>query len=498
MGKSDVRRLLIIMQIKMRNKVTLSILILSLTTLTVQCQKESKVTNRPTNVLFIAIDDLRPNIGAYGDSIAITPNIDKLAKNGVLFNRAYCQMAVCGPSRSSVLTGMYPDQIGVRDLVTHFREKQPDVVTLPQIFKKNGYHSIIIGKIFHGAKKLQDTASISRPSLLAVSSKKEQYVLPKNHTGQKAAATEMAEVVDAAYWDGKIANHAIDALKEFKESGDPFFLSVGFMKSHLPFNAPKKYWEMYDRENTFLLKNRKRPKNAPEIAFHNSQELRGYKDIGTDIIPLEKEKELWNGYYAAISYIDAQLGKVLESLDRLGLKNNTLVVLWSDHGYHLGEQDFWCKSSNYELDARVPLIFSHPKLPKNKQVNSIVELIDVYPTIIDVCNIQGQTPLFGKSMVQLMEGNTKNWKNYAFNQFGRPYLGGVFGKGLKHMGYSVRSDQYRLTLWFNSENGRIDERELYDMSTGIEIDNISGNMEYKEIEEKLTSLLINFKNKKYK
>ena len=183
------------------------------------------------------------------------------------------------------------------------------------------------------------------------------------------------------------------------------------------------------------------------MPFTIQMNLRGYTDIGQGEISYEKEKKLWHGYYAATSFTDTQIGKVLKSL---GMKDNTLIVLWGDHGYHLGEQGFWCKSSNYELNARVPLIFSHPKLPQDKQVSSIVELVDVYPTIIDVCDIQAQTPLSGRSLVGLMEGNTENWSNYAFNQFGRPYGAALHGEGLSHMGYSVRSDQFRLTLWFNT------------------------------------------------
>ncbi len=476
----------------MRN--ILLIIVLALNALAGQCQNGS---DKPTNVLFIAVDDLRPNTSAYGDSVAITPSMDKLASEGVLFGRAYCQVAVCGPSRSSILTGMYPDQIGVTDLVTHFRKNRPNLVTLPQIFKKNGFHSATIGKIFHGQKWAQDSVSVTRPPLLYQGIKKEQYILPENRTGKKATATEMAEVADTAYWDGKIANHAIETLKEFKESGDPFFLGVGFMKPHLPFSAPKKYWDMYDRDKVCQLENRDRPIGAPELAFHNSNELRGYTDIGQGEISYEKEKELWHGYYAATSFTDTQIGKVLKSLESLGMKDNTLIVLWGDHGYHLGEQGFWCKSSNYELDARVPLIFSHPKLPQDKQVSSIVELVDVYPTIIDVCDIQAQTPLSGRSLVGLMEGNTENWSNYAFNQFGRPYGAALHGEGLSHMGYSVRSDQFRLTLWFNTINDEIEERELYDMGEGIELENISGNAEYKKVEESLSTLLIDFRNQKY-
>ena len=314
------------------NKMSIFFYLLLITSIVGCQQNPTKDLKNPLNVLFIAVDDLRPNIGVYGDSIAITPTMNKLANEGTKFNRAYCQLAVCSPSRASLLTGLYPDQIGVTDLVTNFRIKRPDVVTLPQIFKKNGYQSVIIGKIFHGSKMHQDDVSLTKPPILSKAVKKEQYVLVKNRTGKKAASTELSISSDSAYWDGKIAIEAIKELKGFKESGDPFFLSVGFMKPHLPFSAPKKYWDMYNRNTTFQLKNRERPIGAPEIAFHNSNELRGYTDIGNAEISKEKEKELWHGYYASITYVDYQLGKVLDALDRLGLKENTLIVLWGDHG----------------------------------------------------------------------------------------------------------------------------------------------------------------------
>ena len=461
------------------------------------CSENARNKNHiQTNVLFIAVDDLRTNIGAYGDTIAITPNIDKLSHKGLTFDRAYCQMAVCGPSRSSVLTGMYPDQIGVTDLNTHFRIKQPKVVTLPQIFKMNGYKALTIGKIFHARKSAQDSISLSSPPILNLGIKKEQYLMAKNRTGEKADATEAVDTLDEGYWDGKIAKHAVNALKNFKNSGEPFFLGVGFMKPHLPFSAPKIYWAKYNRERDFILRNRNRPIGAPNIAFHHSNELRGYTDIGSNEISLKKEKQLWHGYYASTTYTDYQIGKVISALDSLNMRDNTLIVFWSDHGYHLGEQGFWCKSSNYELDVRVPLIISHPSIPV-KRIGQIVELVDIYPTIIDFCKIEEKTPLSGQSLLNLIGKNKSKWINYAFNQFGRPYEAALNGKGKKYEGYSVRGKKFRLTLWFNYINGKIEKRELYDMSEGIEKKNISGEKVYKEVEEELTRLVLNYKKQKY-
>ena len=301
--------------------------------------QEKGEASYPMNVLFIAVDDLRPSLGCYSDAKAVTPNMDQLADRSVVFMNAYCQQAVCNPSRASMLTGLRPDQIQVTDLGSHFRKKQPEVTTLPQIFKEAGYQSVGVGKIFHGSAQAQDEPSWSVPVEYAISVKEDEYHLPENRQGGKAAVTESAEVDDRAYEDGKIAERGIQWLQKFKRAGAPFFLALGFKKPHLPFCAPQKYWDLYQRTEFSPLPNQNKPEDAPDLAFHHWEELRGYADIPNQgSLAPEKEQELWHGYYACVSYVDAQIGRVLQTLEELGLEKNTIVVDWGDHGYHLGEQ----------------------------------------------------------------------------------------------------------------------------------------------------------------
>jgi len=471
------------------------LLIISIASCKIEKEKKSQL-----NVLFIAVDDLRPTLGCYGDSVVISPNFDRLASRGIVFNHAYCQQAVCNPSRSSIMTGLRPDQIGVTNLISHFRTKYPDIVTLPQAFRKKGYDAVGIGKIFHGAKSSQDEVSWSKPSFSNLSIKMEEYVLPENKTGKKAAAVEISEEAEEKYEDGQIAQRAISQLQEFKESGKPFFLAVGFKKPHLPFCAPKKYWDLYNTHRFDSIPDRERPVNAPEIAFHNSQELRGYSDI-PQLDPLSKEQEetLQQGYYACVSFVDAQLGKILDKLDELGMAENTVIVLWGDHGYHLGEQDLWCKSTNFELDTRMPLILSVPGVDHSagSKTDALVEAVDIYPTLLDVCNIQQEGTLAGISLNPLIENPSDQLKEYAFSQFVRPYAA-VNKKTYTHMGYTVRNKDWRCTLWYNSETDSVEFKELYNLKdSGIEKINYSDDSQYSEIESKLTAVLQDYKNGKY-
>ncbi|MEK6236222.1 MAG: sulfatase, partial [Planctomycetales bacterium] len=289
------------------------------------------------NVLFIAVDDLRPALGCYGDPIAKTPNIDRLAKRGTVFRRAYCQQAVCSPSRLSLLTGRRPDTIRVWDLATHFREALPDVVTLPQHFKNHGYRALSVGKIFHGGgKPSQDPPSWSEPPRHDVSrDPKLRYSLPQNLQGKglKRAASESADVPDDAYIDGVVCQAALESLGKLKTRNQPFFLAVGFRKPHLPFCAPRKYWELYDRAKIPTPVFAEHPRDAPELATRSWRELEGYTDVPSDgRLSEAKTRELRHGYYACVSYADAMVGRLLRELERLELAGNTAVVLWGDHG----------------------------------------------------------------------------------------------------------------------------------------------------------------------
>ena len=324
--------------------------------------EETQALNRP-NVLFIAIDDLRTSLGCYGDRLAKTPHIDSLADAGLRFKRAYCQQAVCGPSRVSLLTGLLPDRTRVWHNRNLFRDTLPDTVTLPQLFKNHGYHTQSMGKVFSGRNREAelDPPSWSVPPLLKGKGWR-NYVFAANDGGdRKGAACEAADVDDDGYMDGKLANLAIETLKGLKEKGQPFFLAVGFFKPHLPFNAPKKYWDLYDPAVLELKGAHGRVKDAPNMAYHSHRELGGYRDMPPDEnLSQAQARTLRHGYYACVSFVDAQVGKVLAALERLGLAKNTIVVLWGDHGYALGEEARWCKGTNFELDTRVPLIVRVP------------------------------------------------------------------------------------------------------------------------------------------
>lgn len=453
------------------------------------------------NVLFIAIDDLRPTIGCYGDSYAITPHLDAFAAKGLLFRNAYCQQSVSGPSRASMLTGLRPDEIGVTDLSTHFREKDPHITTLPQLFKKNGYEAIGIGKIYHGSLQTQDSISWSRPPVYNLSIKKEEYTLPDNRHGKKATAVEIADAPETSFMDGKVTREALTVLDELSVSGQAFFLAVGYIKPHLPFSMPLKYWNLYkDRPIVQNKSGYDRPLHTPTIAYHNWEELRGYTDIpeSGDLSP-EKQEELSKAYYACVSFIDAQIGQLLDKLRTLGLDKNTVVVIWGDNGFHLGEQSLWGKSTNFEFDCKVPLLIYSPQYQNcPREINKIVELIDIYPTLIDLCGLKPQHTLSGQSLRYLAEGKA-NWKNRAFSQFPRPYKAINSHKYQTHMGYTVRTTNWRYILWYEKASDRITDRELYRMNGDKpEKENISGKPEYAHIENELQELIQEYKNSHHK
>lgn len=445
------------------------------------------------NVLFIAVDDLRAaQLGCYGDKVAITPNIDRLAKKGMLFTRAYCQQAVCGPSRASVLTGRRPDATKVWDLAINFRKALPNAVTLPQYFKQNGYFAQCVGKIYHDPADAQDPLSWSAKEILAVTDDAGgKYALPGNinKTGSwKAGATERADVPDTSYIDGRVAGAAVNELRKLRDR--PFFLAVGFRRPHLPFSAPEKYWAMYDGKSLPEPAPAQSPINAPEIALHNWVELRGYKDMPKKG-PLsdEKKQQLLHGYYAATSYTDAQIGKVLAELDRLGLREKTIIVLWSDHGYHLGEQNLWGKTTNFELDTRVPLIISAPgKTRKGSRSPALVELVDLYSTLADLAGLPAPEGIDGKSLAPLLKKPERSWKKAAFSQFLRP--AGYLPGSPETMGYSVRTTDHRYTEWRKVDDGTVIARELYDHRTDPrEAVNVAAQSNYLKTVTEMSTLL---------
>lgn len=411
------------------------------------------------NVLFFAADDLRMNLGCYGDPVAKTPHLDQLARRGRLFERAYCQQALCNPSRASLLTGRRPDTLRVWNLPTHFRERIPDVVTLPQHFKQQGYFTQNVGKIFHNfrTKIHGDPGSWSVPAELHFASHGTDAavvpggIVPPNTA--KSKSIEARDVPDEAYFDGRVAARAIEVLREISRRKEPFFLGVGFWKPHLPFNPPKRYWDLYRREEIPPARNPTAPAGAPRVALANANEGKGAS--------AQEAAELRHGYYAATSYMDAQLGKVVAELDRLGLADSTVIVFWSDHGFHLGEQGMWGKTSNYENAAQVPLIIVAPRMT-HAGAKSVapVELIDLYPTLVDVCGLPPVAGLEGVSLRRILDDPSARVKPAAFTVAPRP--ANIQGGQSDTMGYSMRDVRYRYTEWREWSTGRVRATELYD------------------------------------
>ncbi len=412
-----------------------------------------------TNVLFIAVDDLRVELGCYGSPHVKSPNIDRLAARGTLFERAYCQQTVCNPSRASMLTGMRPDTLKVWDLPTHFRVNHPDVVTLPQLFKQRGWFAQDIGKIFHNWRQDDwkgDPISWSAPAVLHYNSHgndkpKVAGEVPPNHASGRGGL-ECRNVPDEAYFDGRVAATAVAALRDVKRKGKPFFLAVGFWKPHTPFNAPKKYWDLYERDQIPVPERVTPPDNVPEIALTKDR----YRD-GANSAYL---RELHHGHLAAISYLDAQIGKVIDELDAQGLRDDTVIVFWSDHGLHLGEHGLTRKTTAFELDAGVPMIIAAPGYPAGKRTRALVELLDVYPTLAELCGLQAPETVEGVSLVPVLKDPGATIKPVALTQTPRPNY--LRGKQPEVMGYSVRGDRYRYTEWRDWQTGKVRARELYD------------------------------------
>jgi len=434
------------------------------------------------NVLFIVVDDLRNSVGAFGDGLAVTPHIDALAARGTVFANAHCQIAICNPSRASVMTGLRPDTLRVWGLTKHFRDEKPDVVTLPQLFKQNGYYTHSIGKIYHGTGRAsKDPPSWSDLPEFDHCSKRDQYMLPENRTGKKAAAAESAECEDGEYIDGKVAEAAMQKLRQLKEQDTPFFLAVGFRKPHLPFSAPAKYWAMHDRAALAKPRNPDMPDGAPSIAGHDWPEVRGYTDIPRKgRVPDEKMAEVRHGYYAATSYMDAQVGRVLQELERLGLAGNTVVSLYSDHGFHIGEHNLWGKLTNYDMGTRAPLLLASPfQKDKGGVIDEAVEFLDIYPTLADLCHIEKPSALEGKSLAPSLDNREAAVKNFAVSQFARPVSYNFTKKEPLNMGYSIRDDRYRYTRWIEFKSGKVIAEEFYDYSRdGAEMSNRADDPQY--------------------
>ncbi len=411
------------------------------------------------NILLICVDDLKPLLGCYGDTRVKTPNIDRLAARGVLFERAFCNQAVCAPSRNSLMTGLRPQRIGIYDLPTNFRKAVPEAVTVAQYFQRYGYRTEAMGKIMHvGHGNIEDAASWTVPHwkpqgggyLLKANQdtvkqgfeKAQAAGVRKELQGSvaKGAPTECVDVADTAYGDGQIADEAVRRLRAAKDKpGEPWFMGVGFLKPHLPFCAPKKFWDLYKAGDFPLPALKNPPEGAPEFAPTTWGELRNYSDM-PKVGPLndEQTRHLIHGYHAAVSYMDAQLGRVLDALDETGLAKSTVIVLWGDHGWHLGDHGLWCKHTNYEQAARIPLIVAVPGAAQaGARCGSLVETVDLYATLCELAGLPAPQALDGASFAATLKTPAAPTKEAVFHVFPRNDL----------LGRAVRTARYRLVEW---------------------------------------------------
>ena len=449
----------------------------------------SVVGRSQPNVLFIAVDDLRPELGCFGCEHIHSPHLDKLASQGTVFLNAHCQQAVCSPSRTSLMTGLRPDSTKVWDLNTHFRDHAPDVVTISQHFKNHGYRSISMGKIYHGG--FDDEQSWSEPARkpdtgtryvlkknLAQMNAKKQSAREKGLKGKdlsrasRGPPTESADVDDETYSDGALATLAVKTLQELSLRNQPFFLAVGFQNPHLPFNSPKKYWDLYDSQVVGLAANPFPPKNAYSKALATFGELRNYEGIPEKgPVNDETSRKLRHGYYAAVSFIDASIGRVLKGLEQAGLSENTIVVVWGDHGWKLGEHGSWCKHSNVQLDTRSPLIVVAPQQKAVAEtLTAPVEFVDIYPTLCDLAGLEKPQQLEGDSFEVLLHSPSYPWKRAVFSQYPRGNI----------MGYSMTTDRFRYTAWVDQKkDNKLVFAELYDhLKDPQENENVAQSFEY--------------------
>jgi arylsulfatase A-like enzyme len=377
----------------------------------------------------------------------ITPHIDRLAQEGVLFQRAYCQVPVCGASRASLLTGLHPRPDRFVNYYTRADKDTPGVTDLPAHFKQHGYHTISNGKIYH--KQDDNQASwhdIVRPLDFRQYQTQENLDLMKEHG--KAQAYEAPDVADNVLQGGKIAHKVIQDLRRARQSGQPAFITAGLTKPHLPFIAPKKYWDMYKPEDINLADNPFAPKDSPKQALHNWNELRSmYTGIPqTGPVSDDLARTLIHGYYACTTFSDAMIGLILDELDRLNMRQDTVIVLWGDHGWQLGEHGLWCKHCSFNTSLQAPLIFSAPGMSRNIPCNALVEFVDIYPTLCDLAGLPLPRHLQGTSLVPHLKNPQTPGREAVFARY--------------HAADSMRTDRYLYTEW--SSNGQVEARMLYD------------------------------------
>lgn len=438
------------------------------------CHSDKDQNNRSKktlpNILFIAVDDLRPELGCYGNKIISSPNIDRLAGESVMFRRAYCNVPVSGASRASLLTGSRPTSYRFLTFDTRADKDYPEAVPLPRHFRQNGYYTVSLSKVFHHEGDCKNSWDEEwRPTGKGTW---RNYLTDENlkidTLIKRGMPFEAADVPDSAYFDGITAQRAIRYLRKFKDSDKPFFLAVGFLKPHLPFNAPKKYWDLYDPKDIGIAPNPDPPENAPGQAIHNWGELRQYYSIPeTGALSDSAANKLRHGYYACISYTDALIGLLLDELSRNDLSDNTIIVLWGDHGWNLGEHGLWCKHCNFNTSLNAPLIIRVPGMTTGKTNNNITEFIDIYPTLCELSRLPLPDHLEGESLVKRLKKPERTEKDFAVCKF--------------NTGLTLIQEDLFYTEWQNLKDSTV-ARMLYDHKTDPEENtNLAGKKEYSEL-----------------
>lgn len=448
--------------------------------------KESSEKKLP-NILFIISDDLRTELKCYGADYIHSPNIDRLAEQGALFTRAYCQQAVCAASRASFLSGCRPNTTGVdypysQYFVNEFWPKHPSIA---EYFENQGYAVRTIGKIHHGPSDNIKAKHYGRPKSAPL-----YYALEENNKlggkrgrSKETLPFEAAEVPDEAYQDGMYAQEGVRLIKKLAQEEQPFFIAVGFKKPHLPFSAPKKYWDMYSRDDIRLAPNPNHPSGSPaySTAHYSLANYKGPNDKDGGVIPEDYQKTLRHAYAACVSYIDAQVGKLMTQLQESGVRENTVVVFIGDHGWHLGDQGMWGKTTNFENATLSPLIISVPGMAKGKRLNQFVEYVDIYPTLVDLAGLKPAGYLEGTSFVPLLQNPARKWKSAAFSQFPR---------GKKLEGFAIRTDDFRYVEWRSKKDNSLLSKELYDhRNDSLESVNVADNPVYREVVAELAQKL---------
>jgi arylsulfatase A-like enzyme len=429
------------------------------------------------NILFFMVDDLRPEIGAYGAPQVISPNMDRLAKEGLRFDRAYCQVPVCGASRASLMTGMLPTAERFTNYRSRADQDAPKARTLPQVFREAGYTTISNGKVFHA---IEDSADRSwseppwQPDGWSSRTPTMEKTMERLSERGRGLIFEIGEVPDSEYTDGRIAAQTLKDLRRLKDTGEPFMMFCGFYRPHLPFYAPRKYWDMYERDEIELADNRYFPRGAPRGDLRPSSEFWSYHlgdySVGSD----DFHRMMRHGYLASVSYVDKLVGDVMNELESLGLRENTIVVLWGDHGFHLGEHDFWGKHNTMHLSTRVPLILSLPG-EHLSNTQAIVESSDLFPTLCELAGLKVPENVHGKSLVRLLRNPDQKFREAAYTRW-----------GIGRPGLSVITDRYNYT-WYPESGAEM----LYDLEMDPDENrNIADEKEHAEVLKRMRTLVM--------